>query len=226
LGNSLFQCAATISLALDNNDSYGFPKWEYAPHFNLDFCFFDNINVVNSFQEPGFAYTKIPYKNNLDLKGFFQSEKYFINHKDMILDLLTPKYEVSPEDGFCGIHVRRGDYINLKDCYAQLGMDYYSMAMGKVKANRYVIFSDDIGWCKRNFIGNQFEFSENKQPHEDLAIMAKRCSSIIMANSSFSWWGAYLNKNPDKVIIAPNKWFGPKLPHDTKDLIPNEWVRI
>lgn len=227
LGNSLFECATTISLALENNDSYGFPKWGYSNYFNLDFCFFDNLNINNIYNETGFAYNKIDYKPNLDLRGFFQSEKYFINNRDMIVDLLMPKHDVKEECGTCGIHVRRGDYLNLKDCYVQLGMDYYNNAMKIIKSKKYLIFSDDIEWCKTQFKGDQFEFITGNTDYEDMAIMAKRCENMIIANSSFSWWGAWLNINSDKIIIAPNKWFQFKLSYnDTKDLIPNNWIKI
>ena len=226
LGNSLFEIAATISLALKNNDSYGFPNWEYKDHFNLNYCYFNSIKVEKIYKEPCFQYKEIPYSKNLDLRGYFQSEKYFIEYKDLILDLLSPKYEVKPESGSCGIHVRRGDYLSLKDCYHQLDMLYYSKAIDRIKAKKYIIFSDDINWCKNNFKGSMFEFSESKTPYEDLAIMSKRCENLIIANSSFSWWGAYLNNNPNKIIIAPQKWFGPKLPHNIQDLLPSEWYKI
>jgi len=229
LGNQLFQISATISYALKNNDSYGFPTWKHEDHFDLKYCFFDNIKVEKTYAEPYFHYCEIPkisYKYNLNLSGYFQSERYFFEHRDLIKELLTPKIEIKRESGLCGIHVRRGDYVNLTDCYVQLGMDYYLEAMRRSGCNKFLIFSDDIWWCKQNFKGNQFEFSENKKDYEDLAIMAKRCEHNIMANSSFSWWGSYLNDNCDKKIIAPARWFGPKLQHNTKDLIPKEWILI
>jgi hypothetical protein len=226
LGNQLFQIACTISTALDNNDSYGFPNWEYSKYFNLDFCFFDNIKCDTSYQEPDFSYNKIPYSKNMDLVGYFQSEKYFINHKDMILELLTPKDEIKQESGLCGVHIRRGDYVKLQDYHYNLDMSYYEAAMSKVNANKYIIFSDDINWCKQQFKGRKFQFSEGKTPHEDLALMSKKCEHMIMANSSFSWWGSYLNQNPNKIVIAPSKWFGPKLTHNTKDLLPENWIKI
>lgn len=226
LGNQLFQISATIATALENNDSYGFPNWEYEEHFNLEHCFFENIKYEKVYHEANFHYSKIPYTKNLNLKGYFQSEKYFFEYKDLIKEYLTPKLKVKEEDGLCGIHVRRGDYLKLKDCYAQLDMSYYSGAMKKSGCNKFIIFSDDIDWCKQNFKGKQFEFSENKKPHEDLAIMINQCCGLVMANSSFSWWGAYLNKNTNKKIIAPCKWFGSKLPHDIKDLLPYSWIKI
>lgn len=227
LGNQLFQISATMSLALKNNDSYGFYNWSYKNLFNLDFCFFETIEPKMTYKENGFHYTPIPYKQDMDLVGYFQSEKYFREHKNLIIETLTPRYESDPEDGLCGIHVRRGDYLNLKDYHYNLNLDYYHRAMSEVNAKKYIIFSDDIKWCKSNFIGKQFIFSEGKKEHEDLAIMAKKCEHMIIANSSFSWWGAYLNKNQNKIVIAPKTWFGPELKgHDTKDLLPENWIKI
>jgi len=86
------------------------------------------------------------------------------------------------------------------------------------------VFSDDIAWCKQNFKGDNIEFSE-RSPVEDLNLQLA-CEHNIIANSSMSWWGAFLNKNPSKIVIAPNKWFGPAQPHNTKDLLPSEWAKI
>lgn len=226
LGNQLFQIAATISTALKNNDSYAFPIWEYCNYFNLEYCFFDNIKFENIYREPFFHYNQIQYKQNMDLLGFFQSEKYFAEHKNLIIDLLTPKENVKFEKNLCGIHVRRGDYVN-NPAYINLDMEYYNAAMNYIKADKYLIFSDDINWCKTKFIGPQFEFSYKNHVCKDLAFMAKRCNHMIIANSSFSWWGAYLNQNIDKTIIAPQKWFGPSLKmHNIKDLLPENWIKI
>ena len=92
---------------------------------------------------------------------------------------------------------------------------------------KFLIFSDDILWCKKHFIGNQYEFSEGNSPSIDLAIMA-RCSNNIIANSSFSWWGAYLNMQRGCKVIAPATWFGSKLSptHNTCDLLPPKWIKI
>lgn len=226
LGNQLFEVAATIGLALKNNDSYGFPRWEYSNYCNLKDCYYDKLLFNNIYQEPFFHHKEISYCSNLDLRGYFQSEKYFKENKYFILDALTPNIPVEPENDLCGIHVRRGDYLSLPGCYNQLDMSYYNKAMEIIKSERYIIFSDDIQWCKRHFIGDKFIFSENMSCYEDLAIMSKKCDNIIIANSSFSWWGAYLNTNFNKKVIAPKNWFGPKLLHNTIDLLPENWTKI
>lgn len=225
LGNQLFQIAATVALAVENNDDYAFPPWKEAAHFNLTSCFSHDLSQQQVYREPHFPYSPIPYRPNLDLEGFFQSEKYFANSKYLIQSLLTPKIGFGMKYNHTAIHVRRGDYLQLSREYVQLGMDYYRRAMQMIGSKYYIIFSDDMGWCKANFGGDNVIFSEGKSPVEDLALMLS-CEHAIIANSSFSWWGAYLNKNPSKIVIAPHNWFGPNLPHDIRDLIPSGWTKI
>jgi hypothetical protein len=226
MGNQLFQMAATISLALNNNDSYLFPTWKYEQHFNLHGCFVNQINLISIYREPHFHYAPIPYKPNLDLNGYFQSYKYMIGHEDFIIDKLTPIYNLDNCNA-TSIHIRRGDYVNNENNHPVINMDYYNKAIDLCATDKYYIFSDDIAWCKNNFIGNKFEFMEGNHETLDLAIMAK-CSNNIIANSSFSLWAAIINKNHDKKIIYPQKWFGPSLQLNTKDLIPqnSNWISI
>lgn len=227
MGNCLFQLSVVINLALENNDKYVFPNWIEEPNFNLHNCYSNNITNTKTYKEKDFNYTPIPYSPDLDLVGFFQSEKYFINNQDIISRLLTPKIGFGMKWGYTSIHVRRGDYLQLKDCYHDLTMEnYYLPAMNIIKSKHYLVFSDDINWCKTKFIGEQFTFVEGNSPVTDLSLQMA-CEHQIIANSSFSWWGAWLNKNPSKIVIAPKNWFGPKLIYNnTVDLIPKEWLQI
>ena len=227
LGNCLFQIATTISAAIKNNDTYAFPQWEYEPYFNLHECFNKNIIVNKIYREQGFHYSPIPNDKNLDLVGYFQTEKYFENNKQEIINFLTPIHHFEKEPGLCSIHVRRSDYVHFQDCHPLITMNYYNKAIEKSGYKKFLIFSDDINWCKKNFIGNMYDYAENNTPTVDLALMSKKCESNIICNSSFSWWGAYLNQSPNKIVIAPNIWFGPKLNYNNiKDLLPKEWIKI
>lgn len=225
LGNQLFQIATTIALAVKNDDDYVFPTWSYENDFSLHNCFSNNITNTETYREIGFTYSPIPYMPNLNLFGYFQSEKYFEDCQDIIQSLLTPTIGLGIQYNHTSIHVRRADYTNLTKEYIQLDMEYYRQAISAIGSQKYIVFSDDIEWCKQNFVDDKFIFSENKSPVQDLALMLS-CEHNIIANSSFSWWGAYLNKNPSKIVIAPSKWFGPNLPHDTKDLLPQQWTKI
>jgi hypothetical protein len=89
---------------------------------------------------------------------------------------------------------------------------------------KFMVFSDDIDWCKQNFIGDEYIFSEGQKNYQDL-IMMSGCQSHIIANSSFSWWGAWLGNNSQKSIIAPSNWFGPKGPSNY-EIIPTNWITL
>lgn len=224
-GNQLFQIACTIALALDNNDQYCFPQWKYEPYFNLHGCFSNNINAIKTYSEPHFHYAAIPYQPNLDLSGYFQSYYYFQHHEQFIKKTLTPVHIIEPQLNITSIHVRRTDYLKFSDYHNVSDMNYYEQAMALCPSEKYYVFSDDIRWCRENFKGNKFEFMEGNHETYDLGLMAK-CSNNIIAASSFSWWAAYLNNNPNKIVVAPKKWFGSACNNNTKDLIPKEWSQI
>ena len=249
LGNYMFQIAAAISLAIKNDDKAEFyVQGSSQVHKHLT-SYTDNIfrkvNIVNAsnlpyvrYVEPGFSYNEIPYRNNIMLYGYFQSEKYFKDNRLEILEVFKPdktqidyifsKYGSLLElDKTCSIHVRRGDYLKLSQHHPPCEMEYYKAAMDIIgNDTTYLIFSDDIAWCKENFIGEQFKFIENETDVTDLAIMA-HCKNNIIANSSFSWWGAWLNENEDKIVVSPTKWFGPAKGNiNVDDIYAKNWIKI
>lgn len=228
LGNQLFQISAAVGLALRNNDQYMFRPWKHEGDFNLHNCFSTDIAFKHTYTESGFEYKPIPYQPDLNLSGFFQSYMFWEDCKDKIFELLTPVYHFERELGLCSIHVRRGDYLRFADSHPQQVMSYYYKAIELSGCNKFLVFSDDIEWCKNNFKGNMFDFSEYMSPAVDMAMMAKKCEHNIIANSSFSLWGAMLNQSPNKKVMAPQNWFGPKLnkTHNTKDLLPKSWIKI
>ena len=133
------------------------------------------------------------------------------------------------------VHVRRGDYVNDPKTNAYHGtcsLDYYKKAVeiirNKVKDPVFFIFSDDAEWVKKNFNIDEQQVlvsePEKLSLTEELKLMAS-CRHSVVANSSFSWWGAWLNNNNEKMVIAPQKWFADPL-IDTSDLIPSAWIRI
>ena len=123
------------------------------------------------------------------------------------------------------VHVRRGDYLKHTDVYCLCDVDYYKKSMELVGDSFFIFISDDIDWCKEHFAplihlfkDISIKFSEGNDELTDLMLM-KYCHHHIIANSSFSWWGAWLCINPEKKVIFPPKWFGPACNHDSKDLI-------
>lgn len=241
LGNYMFQIAAAHTLAIRNNDV---AKFDFTSAMqvhknikNYESNIFKNVlhgecELFWQYDEPTFAFNELPYKNGLLLNGYFQSEKYL--DRDEILKLFeipnhiikTLKDKYGSFDNVVSVHVRRGDYVSKQDKHPVQDINFYKQAFDYFdNSKKFYIFSDDIEWCKNNFIGDNFEFIESEFDYIDLWMMSL-CEHNIIANSSFSWWGAWLNRNPDKIVIAPKNWFGPKKKLDAKDLVPDKWIRI
>ena len=196
----------------------------------------------NRFNEKGFNYTEIPNtEGNVYLNGYFQSEKYFKEYGTQIKELFTypkeyvdtvlNKYKDLLEKNTCSIHVRRGDYLKFPDHHPTQNMNYYMRAIKQMsKDSMFLIFSDDIVWCKKNFpnIPEKFMFIEGNTDSEDFLLMSL-CNNNIICNSTFSWWAAWLNRNEQKKVIAPSVWFGSAkgfTENDMKDLYCENWIKI
>jgi len=181
---------------------------------------------------------------NLYLEGYWQSENYFASIREILLEdflmrtssnATNSKFlEQIKESNSVSVHVRRGDYASdpqTSKLYACCTTDYYKAATEiinkRVKNARFFVFSDDPDWAESNLsFENQVVVRGNTADNgqEDLHLM-QNCRHNIIANSSFSWWGAWLNQNPDKIVIAPKTWIN--LPDiDTRDATPKNWLRI
>lgn len=236
LGNQMFQIAAAIGLAERNNDIAVFNKWDYSKYFKTPINQNLNQNDIRKvFNEREFHYSPIPYHNGTDLIGYFQSEKYFINaretvkkHFDFIDELHDNTIESNNET--CSIHIRRGDYLNITEYHPVQDMQYYNKAIDYMRGkgvSLFYVFSDDVDWCKKNFpIDDSIKYIQGNIDIKDLFLMSS-CKNNIIANSSFSWWGAWLNKNPNKIVIAPERWFGPaKKGTILDDLYCKSWLKF
>lgn len=152
---------------------------------------------------------------------YFQDYRYFDQYKKEIQDLYGEGIGYLP---YVAIHVRRGDYIN-NPFYVELAKTgYYIDAINRFPDRKFLIFSDDIEFAKTYFEGDKFAFDDSENDIEAFNRMAS-CDSQIIANSSWSYWAAYLNKNPTKVIIAPtvDKWYSDGI---ERTICPKEWTRI
>jgi hypothetical protein len=177
--------------------------------------------------------------NNVYLSGYFQSEKYFKNIQSKIKDDFSfpdlNLIEVNDIERFnsVSVHIRRGDYLENSNTYETHGicsLNYYYKALeiikSKVKNPVFYIFTDDIEWVKVHFNLEEFQFISGKGycDFEELGIMSK-CRHNIIANSSFSWWAAWLNRYQKKIVIAPEYWFK-KIEYFNNDIVPNNWLKI
>lgn len=204
--------------------------------------------VKNKFvRESGFAFDPSIFLigKSVYLDGYWQSEKYFSDIESIIRSEFTVSKNPDVENAklmeeisgvnAVSIHVRRGDYVaNEKTMmiHGVCGLDYYDRAIkhisGSVANPTFFVFSDDPQWVQDNlkipFPTTYVTHNGPGKNYEDLRLMSL-CKHNIIANSSFSWWGAWLNNNPDKAVIAPGKWFNDES-KDTKDLIPEGWVKV
>lgn len=150
---------------------------------------------------------------------YLQDPKYFQDCEQEVKAMFGTHIEPSE---YVSIHVRRGDYVN-NPFYVDLTQSsYYKDAMNKFPTMKFLIFSDEINWCKSRFIGEEYEFCEEKDPIKAMNLMAG-CKHNIIANSSFSWWAAYLNPNPNKIVVAPKAWYADRV---ERTKCPPSWQRI
>lgn len=187
--------------------------------------------------------TKI--KDGAVLGGWWQSEKYFRDIGNEIKKDFTLKNplgkaaaelmrKISNDKDSISIHMRRGDYVEneeTKKYHGALPASYYDKAIGiirdRIKSPSFFIFSDDIEWVKKNLFTSfptEYVSGSSVEDYEELILMS-HCKNNIIANSSFSWWGAWLNDNPGKIVIAPEKWSN-NPPRTYRDVVPDSWMKI
>ena len=207
------------------------------------------LNYPKIYNEPSFDFQAeaLSVKAPVYLNGYFQSCKYFMGYEDFIRQLFSFPIDTLDEINkdllikiknlnTIAIHIRRGDYVSdtmTAEYHGSCSREYYLEALkqvaSKVKEFTLVFFSDDSDWVKRQF--NDLPYSKiivdhNKEEDswKDMLLMSS-CTHNIIANSSFSWWAAWLNKNPKKTVIAPKEWFKTK-DLDTLTILPEEWMKL
>lgn len=172
-------------------------------------------------------------------EGYFQAAQYYTAIRPQLLKDFVPRQKPNKINeellkniwsaNSISIHVRRGDYIQLQNTHGLCDLDYYKKAVRLIKETvknpHFFLFSDDIPWVTKNLkIDAQFTIVDTNKGREgawDMWLM-KHCQHNIIANSSFSWWSAWLNENPDKIVIAPKQWFV----KGKTDIVPDDWERI
>lgn len=167
------------------------------------------------------AYLYSQFKDGIIPDYYLQDPKYFDKYKEDIKQLFGGGIGYLP---YIGVHVRRGDYVN-NSFYVDLSKtDYYEQAMAIFPGKNFIVITDDPIFCKEKFKGDNIQVMEGGTELEDFNMLAS-CASIIMANSSFSWWAAYLCLNPSKTIVAPSvkNWHPDGV---ERTVCPNEWMRI
>jgi Glycosyl transferase family 11 len=232
LGNQLFQIATTLSYAWDYGVTPVFPdlnRLEIRVSGNKERIFFR----LNTHENPTFAtfYSEsnwhssemIPFQANQKLFGYFQSWKRFDHHRGQIFSIFSPssdllaslckKYaDLISNPKTVALHVRTFTFnLHHSKLHPFLGLEYYKKAIACFPPDAlFVVFSDRIHWCEKHFpnLKRQFVFIQGNDPIEEFFLMSMMKHNVI-ANSTFSWWAAYLNQNPEKIVIAPTSWMHP-----------------
>ena len=239
LGNQMFQYAAIKGIARQRGLDFCIPSSagqnEWTDHM-LTRYFTLNQNVKygtvedqiqikhNGFHFDSGLFYACP--DGVDLSGSFQSEKYFSHISDEIVEDFTFKTVNVPKpfNEYVAVHVRHGDYVGNQGNFPVLSASYYESAIALFNGSYpIVVLSDDIPWCRQNIKADLYY--EGSQI-EDLYLMTQATHNVI-ANSSFSWWGAWLNRNLHKTVISPKLWFGPDMADfNLDDLRPLDWVQM
>ena len=207
--------------------------------------FLTNNPFVKFFEFPDSKYdgTFLNTKKFCIISGYFQNEKYFKSVSDLVVkDFTFPDFDESENiqiaakiknTNSVSIHVRRGDYCGNPLFEGLVTTEYYKNAINfilkHVENPVFYVFSDDINWCEQNlnFQNEHYFINWNKGSNSfrDMQLMSL-CKHNIIPNSSFSWWGAWLNQNKEKIVVAPSKWVNDNSRLDFSDIIPSSWVRI
>jgi hypothetical protein len=206
---------------------------------------FSNFLVYEKSLQFNQAYKDI--RPNAYLIGFWQSENYFSHYASQLRKDLQITVHPSEDNAkllsnilsceSVSLHIRRGNYVSVPSVYRVHGtcsIDYYRLAVKylkeKLKNPSFFVFSDDINWAKENFKGDDrfyfVDLNDASHDYEDLRLMMN-CNHHIIANSTFSWWAAWLNPSPSKLVIAPSRWFADqKKDMEVRELVPKNWIRL
>jgi hypothetical protein len=241
---------AELKLDISAYGDYKIHKYGLS-NFNIksNFCSVEDISKLTYVKEKNFHFDPNfkNISNNSYLTGYWQSEKYFEDISDILTKEFLVKQAMSDQDKIISslisssnsvsIHLRRGDYLpgtyndQVSDC---LSLDYYKSAIDIINKTItdpvFFVFSDDINWVKKNLKIEQQIFyvdhNSSDKNYQDFRLMSL-CKHNVIANSSFSWWAAWMNANPRKKILAPKKWFNSNARNlDVRDLIPESWIKI
>ena len=258
LGNQLFQWAFGKALSFSLNDDEYLDDSFYADQrgvtkrsFELNkfsnakcaFLYYDILKSIVRIDEINdifcadktlqlLEWKKYSQTCNYHLNGYWQSEKYFKKHEDVIRQQLSMteneklSFQNIIDENSISLHLRRTDYLTSNGYHPVQDISYFSNGIDIIgDYNKIYVFSDEIEWCKTNLNFPRMVFMEGYSNIEDLRLMSL-CKHNIIANSSFSWWAAWLNENKDKKVIAPKQWFGPQANLNEQDIVPETWIKI
>lgn len=245
-GNLMFQLANGYTKALEYSRQFVAPFEESSTGYlekslfrKVDFLIPRTTNIINStIVNPPFHFTEFkPSDTNPTVfSGWFQSEKFFGQHKENVRDLFSPTlgfvqkaltdFPFLQTHVVAAINVRRGDYLTQPRRHPVVTLEYIQEAFKLLPFHdKLLIVSDDINWCKENIDLPNVVFNELYWDHEALWLLSL-CDHFIISNSTFSWWGAWLSRSDNKVVISPSTWFGPDVVEDPVDIWCDNWIKV
>jgi hypothetical protein len=257
LANQMFQFASTVGIArnlgynpkfpienfLQNKGHHEYNGGKLLECFDIPNIYFTSLAEISNtlkyvYQESSFNFNpetqSLP--DDINLNGYFQTERYFKNSGKEIRKIFTFRKDivekandiVKIEVNSTCVHVRRGDYLSSPNHHPVQTLSYYQSGMEAIGDSKFYFFSDDITWCKENFnyLEDKAIFLDIENPYVSLFLMTQ-CKNHIMSNSSLSWWAAWLGGDKEsQIVVAPNNWFGPSLSHNnTEDLYLPSWIK-
>jgi hypothetical protein len=240
MGNVLWQVSACVAYAqkhgldfsVQNTSTHSFWNPLYLQHLvNPNW---DESKERVLIKEPHFHYAEIPFDEswrdkNIILDGYWQSYKYIEGYSDKILELFNFNWHLIPD--VCSLHCRFGDFLTIEGKHILPTNEYISTAISiiqkKTGIQKFKVFSDDLRYFKEKH-GHlyNFEYSTNTNEVDDLVEISCHHSQIN-SSSTYAWWGAWLNRNPEKIIVTPELWFQPNWDGaNTNDIIPESWIKV
>lgn len=234
-GNWFMECATMLAYALKHNLEFTVPSQTKNAMYYPVYC----LHLVNPNWNPRLetirlweskhTYEELPFDEswrdkNIIIEGYRQSWKYFDEYRDAIIYLLDFPYE--KKEGYVAVHVRRTDYLHLKDKHPEVSKAWYNKAMSLFPGSKFKFYSDDINWCRQEF-GNRsdVEFSTGRDILGDISD-GSSCQHQIISASTYGWVMGWLNRNPDKKVIIPEKWFVDNYHLDTSDIVPPYFTKL
>jgi len=247
LGNQMFQIAHAISQGEKHNrpvifrptsftPMQGKNTSEYVKNIFRNVTFSNESIRYNSVFEKEFHYQEVePFVTNTIFNGYYQSSKNFLGFDQKIKNIFSPpdsfisevyeKYKLLQNDKTVSIHIRNGDYKKNSDIHPILTKMYIDKILKKVPfTDNIFLFGDDKEFLRENFSDENIILVEEEDWYE--MWMMSLCKINIIANSTFSWWGAFLNKNPEKIVYSPSIWFGPRGPKNYQDIYETDWIKV
>ena len=246
-GNMMFQIANGFVKSLEYNRQFVVPSAESSSkHLEKDLFRKLDFTITNSPSQNDSKHIWGPFiYSNVEAPaddrptvyaGWYQSEKFFGNHSENVRDLFSPTlnfvnkaindFPFLNNSVVGAINVRRGDYLTQPTRHPVVTLNYINKALEQLpRCDKILVLSDDIKWCKENIKTDNLVFVENYWDCEGIWLLSL-CDHFIISNSTFSWWGAWLSKSDNKVVISPSTWFGPDVIDDPKDIWCDSWIKI